>query len=78
MPRYFLHLRDGERSVEDAEGSVFPDLEAAVAEAEAGARDILAAMLKGGEPLDGQRIEIADAAGTVLATVRFKEVFRLG
>lgn len=78
MPRYFLHLRGGEWSVEDPEGNVLPDLGAAVMAAEAAARDILASMLTGGEPLDGQSIEIADGAGTVLATVRFKDVFRLG
>ena len=77
MPRYYLHLRDGEDTAEDPEGKDLPDLEAAIAEAEVGARDILAAMLRAGEPLNGQSIQIVDDTGTVLATVRFRDVFRL-
>lgn len=77
MPLFYLHIRDGEALIADPDGSDLPDLDAARAEALAGAREILAGKLKLGEVLDGQRIEIADAAGEVLATVPFKDAIRL-
>ena len=63
MPRYFLHIRDGDELIPDEEGTELPDLDAAKAEAIAGARDILAEKLRSGERLDGEVIEIADEAG---------------
>ena len=77
VPRFFLHIRDGDELLEDPDGSDHPDLETARAEAIAGARDLLAAQLKAGKPLDGQQIEICDEAGRLLATVRFRDVFTL-
>ena len=77
MTKFYLHLRDGDQFTEDRAGGEYANLDAAVAEAEAGAREILAEMLKHGEPLDGQRIEIADTAGSVVKVVTFKDVFRL-
>ena len=77
MTKFYLHLRDGDQFTEDRAGGEYPNLAAAVAEAETGAREILAEMLKHGEPLDGQRIEIADTTGSVVEVVKFKDVFRL-
>ncbi|WP_306421767.1 DUF6894 family protein, partial [Methylobacterium trifolii] len=64
---------NGAELIEDPEGLDLLDLAAARAEALAGARDILANSVRKGEPLDGQRIEIANAAGELLATVAFKD-----
>lgn len=77
MPLFYLHIRDGDKLVEDPDGSDLPDLEAAHSEALKGARGILAEMLRKGEVLDGQTIEITDEAGAVLAVVRFRDAFRL-
>jgi hypothetical protein len=41
MPRFFLHIQDGDRRIEDPDGSELPDLEAARAEAVSAARDFL-------------------------------------
>ncbi|MEE7456101.1 hypothetical protein MPAR168_18550 [Methylorubrum populi] len=77
MARFFLHLRDGTELIEDPDGSELPDLNAARAEARDAARDIMAGMVRAGELLDGQQIEIRDAAGALLDVVRLKDVLRL-
>lgn len=77
MPRYFFHVRDGQTFREDPEGSELPDLTAAHREALTDARHILADRLRAGEVLDGQRFEITDGDGSVLAVVPFKDVIRL-
>lgn len=76
MPRFFLHIRDGDSLIEDPDGSVFPDIEAARAEALASARDILAGHLKAGRILNGQCIEIVDELGILHDTVQMKDAIR--
>ena len=78
MPRYFLHLRADGRLIEDPDGSLLANLEEAHLEAVHGARDILAEQLRCGVPLNGQQFEICDEAGTLVDTVRFRDVFRTG
>ena len=76
MPRFFLHVRDGDRLIEDPDGVDLPTLEAAREEALQAARDLVAARLRAGEVVDGQKFEIADESGAVKATVAFREVIR--
>lgn len=75
--RYHFHIRDGDVLIEDSEGSELPSLDAAHAEAIAGARSILAEKLKAGEVLDGQRFEIVDGSGTLRAVVPLKDAIKL-
>ena len=75
MPRYYLHLRIDGRLIEDPDGSDLRNIAAAHAEAVLGARDILAQQLREGIPLDGPQIEIHDAAGLLVDTVRFRDVY---
>ena len=77
MPKFFLNLHDGDDIIEDPVGADLPSLAAARKLAIASARDILAEQMRDGQPLDGQKIEIADESGAVLATVSFREAFRL-
>lgn len=77
MARYFLNIRDGDEYVEDAVGAEYPDLTAALAAAVEGARDILAEMVKFGEELNGQQVEICDEAGKIVGTVRFRDTFNV-
>jgi hypothetical protein len=77
MPRYFLNIRDGADVIEDLEGSILPDIEAACREAVVAARDILAEKLRAGEVMDGQVFEITDEAGIVRARLPLKEALRL-
>jgi nucleoid-associated protein YgaU len=77
MPRYFFHLREGDRVLPDHDGSELPNLEAARAEAIQSARELLAAKLKAGEVVDGQAFEIADESGEVVLTAPLSEALRL-
>lgn len=77
MPRYYLHIRDEGRLVEDPDGSELPDLEAAHAEALEGARIIVAVKVRAGERIGNQHFEITDEAGTVLAIVPVKTALRV-
>jgi hypothetical protein len=77
MPRFFLHIRNGEEFIVDPDGSELPDLAAAKALAILGAREILAENLVSGETLDGQQIEIYDEKDTLLEIIPFKTVFSL-
>ena len=72
MPRFFFHIRDGDEFIEDPDGSVLRDLEAARAEAIAGARAVLAAKVLAGQVIDGQKFEITDESGNVLELMPFK------
>lgn len=70
MPRYFFHLRDRSGALLDIEGSEHRDAEAAAAEAMRHARGLVAGEVRHrGELAPADRIEITDAAGTIVATV---------
>jgi hypothetical protein len=73
MPRYFLHIHDGETIIPDPDGRDYADLEAALFDAREGAREMLAEKLLKGAELDGQRIEIMDADGALVDTVMFAD-----
>ncbi len=76
MPTFHLHLRNDGR-IEDGEGGDHADLDAARREAVAADREIMSERMRAGEVLDGSAIEICDASGTLLETVRFRDAFRL-
>ena len=77
MPRYFLNIRDGTDFIEDVEGTLLPNVEAACREALAAARDILAAKVRAGEVVNGQLFEITDETGTVRAELPMRDALRL-
>ena len=77
MPSYYFHIRDGDRLIEDPDGSELPNLEAARAEAFAAAREAIAEQIRMGKSVGGRSFEIADEAGRVLATVTSRDVLRL-
>ena len=77
MPRFYLHIRDGNSLIEDPDGSDLPDLAAAQDEAIISAREILAERLKHGEILNGQCFEIVDENGELRAVVPLKDAMRL-
>jgi hypothetical protein len=74
MPSFFFHVRDGDRLIEDPDGSELPDLGTARTEAVAAARQALAELTRTDRALDKRRFEIADGAGRVLATVSLRDV----
>jgi hypothetical protein len=62
--------------IPDQEGTELPTVEAAHEEAEASAREFLADALRRHSEVNGKRIEIADANGSVIETIRVRDVLR--
>lgn len=74
MPRFFFHLCDDKKRVEDYKGHDFETAGSAQRAAEQVARDFLTEeLLKDHEP-DGRRFEIEDTHGRRIATVRLKDL----
>ena len=72
VPRFYLDVLDGERTIEDPEGIDFADLDTAIAEAAAGARDLVAHGIMQNEDVSGQSFLIRDNHGETVATVPFR------
>lgn len=77
MPRFYLHIRDGNELIEDDNGVDLPDENAAREEALASAREILADLIRAGKLLDGQQFEIVNEVGQMIAMIPFKAVLKL-
>jgi hypothetical protein len=78
MPRFFFHVRDGDKLTQDVEGADFPHLEAAQDEAKTAAREMLAEQIDSAGTLNrNQQFEICDEAGKLLATVPFTDTIKL-
>jgi hypothetical protein len=69
MPRYYFNVR-GHGTYDDHEGADFPDLKAACSAAIDTTHDFLAQRRK---LAGGQRFEICDENGTILASVQIGE-----
>ena len=74
MPIFYFHIRDRVHLFEDPDGSEWPDLRAAKAEAVAAGCEITAESLRCGKTPGARHFEICDGAGRMLATVPFPEV----
>jgi hypothetical protein len=73
MPRYFLHVRDGDDLVADAEGSELENDAVAQSEAIASAIDIVCESLRTGQGLQLQRsVVIHDEEGRHLLEIPFE------
>jgi hypothetical protein len=77
MPRFFFHIRDIDSLEIDPEGVEFDSVEAAVVDARAAAREMIAEMIRAGERLDGQQFEIADEHGRVVEVFPFRSVLNI-
>jgi hypothetical protein len=77
MPRYHLNVFD-DLETQDPEGDDFPDLAAATEAAIDGARGLMSDHVRYGRPIDlTHRIEVADSAGKVFATLRFADLITI-
>lgn len=71
MPRFFFHLRDGANIQKDEQGFLCSDLHMAGEVA----RQCMTEMLAEGDQEIGRRtVEITDADGLVVATIRLGEI----
>jgi hypothetical protein len=77
MPRYFLHIRNNQGDIEDSEGLVLADLEAARREAVAGARSILCEEVMIGQLHLDERIDIENERRELLLSVHFRDVVQI-
>ncbi len=73
VPRFYLDVLDGDRVIEDPEGIDFADLDTVIAEAVAGARDLVAHGIMQNEDVSGQVFRIRDGKGATVATVPFRD-----
>ena len=73
MPRFFLHIDNGEERIEDEEGSLLPDLTAARNEALTSARQLWAAAILQQRDLGSRRFIISDADNTEIDIVEMDE-----
>jgi hypothetical protein len=77
MPRFYLHVCNGNGLTEDDEGHELPGLEAAREFAIKSARDVMAAEMRDGLLNLASFIEVEDEARKHLLTVPFEEAFRI-
>lgn len=73
MARYYFHIRDRDKLIEDTEGQEFLDEAAIRAEALASARELLAEGILLGETMEHRTFEIMDARGGIVATIPFSD-----
>jgi hypothetical protein len=72
MMRFYLDVLDSDQVIQDLEGIDFADRETAIAEAVAGARDLVAHGIMQNEDVSGQSFLIRDNHGETVATVPFR------
>jgi hypothetical protein len=72
VPRFYLDVLDGDQVIEDPDGMDFADLDMAIAEAVAGARDLVAHGIMQNEDVSGQSFLMRDGQGETVATVPFR------
>src|SRR5215204_4388410 len=72
VPRFYLDVLDGDQVIQDLDGIDFADRDTAIAEAVAGARDLVAHGIMQNEDLSGQSFLIRDNHGETVATVPFR------
>jgi hypothetical protein len=74
LPRYYFHIRSGDETALDDEGTDLPDLKAAHADALLAARELFAAGIKSAKNALPKGIVIADEAGKELGEVLLKDL----
>ncbi len=77
MTRFYFDVRRNGRLEEDKEGEELPSKEAAIEEAMAAARELVAEKVRTGDVVDGDAFEIRDEHGEVVHILPFRSVLRL-
>jgi hypothetical protein len=73
VPHFFLDILDDNQVIQDLEGIDFADCDTAIAEAVAGARDLVAHGIMQNEDVSGQSFLIRDRNGETVAAVPFRD-----
>ena len=74
MPRYFFNYRANGVLEKDPEGSELPSDEAAIREAQLGAREVASQKVRSGEPIRPECFELTDANDVVIKTIPLRSV----
>jgi hypothetical protein len=69
MPQFYFHIREQGHLISDEEGMNLRDLKEAKREALESCLDLVRNRVHGHHRVDGLRIEIADAGGTIIDSV---------
>jgi hypothetical protein len=73
MPQFYFHIREQGRLIPDEEGMNLRDLKEAQQEALESCLDLVRNRVHGHHRVDGLRIEIADASGTIIDSVNVRD-----
>jgi hypothetical protein len=74
MPRYFFNYRANGVLEKDPEGSELPSDEAAVREAELGAREVASQKVRAGDAIRSECFELTSADGVVIKSIPLRSV----
>ena len=74
MKRFFLHVLTDTKYIEDVDGCLFRNLDAAILEAVASVREVAASLTNAGVNPRDLRIDISDEAQQALITVSLADV----
>lgn len=78
MARFYLHLHQDQLWVRDLEGQEFPNRTRAIGAALCSARDLVAAAIKDGEPVDlDSYVSVEEEGGFEVARVSFRDAIIL-
>lgn len=77
MPRYYFDISSPGAFLRDESGVEFEHLDQVEPAAVEGARGMMAEDLKAGRPIDHQQFEIRDEGGSLVLTLRFRDVLTL-
>ena len=77
VPRFYMHVCNGNGFVEDDEGVELPDMDVARAKAIEAARDLMASELRAGELDLASFIEVEDENHALLFTLHFSDAVTL-
>ncbi len=76
MTRYFFHLRRNGDLVRDSEGDEFASVDDARSNAVKAVQELVAARIKGGQPIPDEHIEVCNGAGDLQFSISFRAVVR--
>ena len=73
MPHFYFHIREQGQLIPDEDGMMLRDLAEARQEATESCLDLIRNRVHGDHRVDGLRIEIADASGTIIESVNVRD-----
>ena len=73
MPQFYFHIHEQDNLIPDEEGMILRGLNDAKQEASQSCLDLFRNRLHGYQRVDGLRIDIADAGGTILDSVNVRD-----